>query len=188
MPQSFILAGFWNLGHKLFRSTPETFPVTFVAGNAFDPQHLEVVPPFTKSNPPPAAPASLRDLMSLNPLRGHISAIHASSLFHLFQEADQLYLARVLAGLLSPEPGSMIFGSHAGLPEKGFPLNLGEDQKSMFYHSPDSWAALWDGEVFEKGTVRVDAVVVARSKEDAQRAIGTIDVQVYRLLWSVTRL
>jgi len=29
-------------------------------------------------------------------------------------------VARALAGLLSPEPGSVIFGMQVGLPEKGF--------------------------------------------------------------------
>jgi hypothetical protein len=27
---------FWNFGHELFRSAPETFPVWFLAGDIFD--------------------------------------------------------------------------------------------------------------------------------------------------------
>jgi hypothetical protein len=162
--------------------------VTFVAGNAFDPGHLEMVPPFTKSNPPPAAPASLRDLTSLNPLQGHVSAIHASAFFHLFQEDGQLYLARALAALLSPEPGSMIFGSHIGLPQEGNLPVWGENQNNMFCHSPDSWTELWDGEVFEKGTVRVDATLEEIRKEVIERVIGATGTRSYLLSWSVTRL
>jgi len=43
--------------------------------------------------------------------------MYASLLFHLFSEEKQLHLLRALAGLLSPEPGSMIFGLHIGLAE-----------------------------------------------------------------------
>jgi len=162
--------------------------VTFITGNAFDAKHLEIVPPFTKVNPPPAAPAVLSELTSLNPLRGHISAIHASSLFHLFQENEQLHLARALGALLSSEPGSMIFGAHRGLPEKGTPQRIGDDQRGNFCHSPDSWTELWDGVVFEKGLVRVDAKVIEMNRKNIEQAMGTGNMVVYGLLWSVTRL
>ncbi|KAI0823143.1 hypothetical protein BC628DRAFT_620307 [Trametes gibbosa] len=70
---------FWELGHRLFKSTPKTFPVTFVPGEAFNTAHLEPVPPFYS---PPDTPApTLSTLTSLNPLRGHVSAIHASAFF-----------------------------------------------------------------------------------------------------------
>ncbi|KAI0034152.1 hypothetical protein K488DRAFT_46101 [Vararia minispora EC-137] len=152
---------FWNLGHELFRTTPETFPVPFVGGDAFNPEHLAVVPPFTPANQPTTPPPDLKSLTSLNPLRGHVSAIHASSFFHLFREDSQLHLARALAGLLSPEPGSMIFGSHASLPEKGLRVirKDGDDKRSMFCHSPESWTELWDGVIFEKGEVKVEATL-----------------------------
>ncbi|TFY51260.1 hypothetical protein EVJ58_g10663 [Rhodofomes roseus] len=52
-------------------------------------------------------------------LQGRVSAIHASSLFHLFEEEKQLALARALAGLLAPHRGAMLFGSHGGAPENG---------------------------------------------------------------------
>ncbi|OBZ78831.1 hypothetical protein A0H81_00364 [Grifola frondosa] len=150
--------GFWEAGHKLFNSTPDTFPVPFVAGDAFNPDHLEIVPPFY--SPPHTPVPKLSELTSLNPLRGHVSAIHASSFFHLFDEAKQLHLAKALAGLLSPEPGSIILGAHGGRPEKGYRVEaLGSNWRGvqMFCHSPESWIELWEEQVFKKGTVKVEA-------------------------------
>lgn len=79
----------------------------------------------------------------------------------------------------------MIIGSHAGAPEKGFKTEaVGGDaggktgDLTMFCHSPESWTALWDGEVFEKGTVKVETKLV----EHATSGI------FYFLQWSVTRL
>ncbi|KAI0053446.1 hypothetical protein FA95DRAFT_1481572 [Auriscalpium vulgare] len=190
---------FWDLGHIAFKSTPETFPVPFIAGDAFSPSHLEIVPPFNNASPPTTPVPDLKTLTSLNPLRGHVSAIHASAFFHLFQEAEQLTLARALAALLSPETGSMLFGEHAGLPLKGARrslIGLGD----RFTHSPESWADLWDGEVFEKGTVRVEtelrkmeqdslnSAIAAVHGEERAKAMETEGFKFYWLTWSVTRL
>ena len=134
-----------------------------------------------------AAP-DLRSLTSLNPLRGRVFAIHATAFFHLFGEEKQLQLARALAGLLSPEPGSMIFGAHIGVPEKGFePSFMHRDHRRMWCHSPESWTELWDGLVFEKGVVEVQTKLVHVERKmlqpDApQNATLTI------LVWLVTRL
>ncbi|KAI0358974.1 hypothetical protein OH77DRAFT_1420487 [Trametes cingulata] len=181
---------FWELGHKLFKSTPETFPVPFIPGDVFDPAHLAPVPP--SYSPPDTPPPQLSTLTSLNPLRGHVSAIHASALFHLFSEDKQLQLAQALAGLLSPEPGSMILGSHVSRPEKGFRLEVNPPYRlgdPMFCHSPDSWAELWDGQIFERGTVRVDTVLRESKRWDVMESqdIGP-ELKQYVLAWSVTRL
>ena len=163
---------FWDLGHELFKSTPESFPVPFIPGDAFDPNILVSVPPFydVPSTPIP----SLSSLSSLTPLHGHISAIHTSSFFHLFSEERQLQLAQALASLLYPLPGSLILGIHLGLPERGNrPRPSGS---SMFCHSPDSWRDLWDGIVFKKGTV------------DVQAKLKDVSNDTYLLIWSVTRL
>ncbi|OJA14040.1 hypothetical protein AZE42_12187 [Rhizopogon vesiculosus] len=79
-----------------------------------------------------------------------------SSIF--FKEDKQLHMARALAGLLSPEPGSVILGAHTGAQEKGVvnPV-LRNVEVDMFAHDPESWIAIWDGEVFEKGMVKVEA-------------------------------
>jgi len=108
---------FWYIGHKLFRSTPQSFPVPFVQGNVFDPKHIAPASPLY--TPPSTPRPDLSSLDSLIPLQGHVSAIHVAAFFHLFQEDDQLKAARALASLLSSEKGSFIFGSHGALRKKG---------------------------------------------------------------------
>ncbi|KAI1797519.1 hypothetical protein LXA43DRAFT_877015 [Ganoderma leucocontextum] len=178
---------FWDLGHKLFRSTPETFPVPFLPGDAFDPAFLEATGPFY--SPPSEPRPDLSTITSLNPLRGHVSAIHASAFFHLFDEEKQLQLAKALAGLLSPEPGSMLLGAHGGRPEKGLRVEMSRSNShgiTMFCHSPESWVELWDGQVFEKGTVKVDAGLVEIKRPDLTHV--SEETKFYFLWWSVTRL
>ncbi len=162
----------------------------FVAGDAFDSNHLEPVSPFY--SPPETPTPQLQTLTSLNPLRGHVSAIHASAFFHLFGEAEQFHLAKAIAGLLSPKPGSMILGAHGGLPVKGIRNENGVYQnpartRPMFCHSPDSWKELWDGQIFEKGTIKVEAILHEHKRRDLGTTIpeGT---KLYLLVWSVTRL
>ncbi|CDO72721.1 hypothetical protein BN946_scf184990.g4 [Trametes cinnabarina] len=102
---------YWDLGHRLFRSTSESFPAKFVPGDVFDPAHITVTPPFYA--PPVDTLPDLSALTSLNPSRGHVSAIHSSAFFHLFDEEKQEHIARAMGGLLSPEPGSIILGTHS---------------------------------------------------------------------------
>ena len=185
----FILVEFADIGHKLFRTTQETYPIAFIPGDAFDAKHLDVVPPLASAHEPTGLPEGsaldLGSLTSLNPLHGRVSALHASSFFHLFSEARQLHIARALAGLLSPEPGSVIFGLHVGKADKGFISYTVYEDRQMFCHSPESWAQLWDGVVFEKGAVDVKAKLVYMGKDEPdaqQNPIFTV------LVWSVTRL
>ncbi|KAF9219079.1 hypothetical protein BS17DRAFT_437260 [Gyrodon lividus] len=147
---------FGDLGHKLFKTTPETFAGHFVAGDATDHTMLSVVTPF--ETVPDTPEPDLCALKSLNPLHGRVGAIHASNFFHLFSEAKQVHLARAFAGLLSPKAGSVICGGSFGLPEKGVKKDgvLGSEF-DMFCHSPQSWIELWDRVVFQKGQVKVDA-------------------------------
>jgi hypothetical protein len=187
------LPEFANLGHKLFKTTQETYPIAFVPGDVFDSNHLEIAPPLASTEPstgdPPSGPTlNLCNLTSLNPLQGRVFAIHASAFFHLFDEERQLHSARALAGLLSPEPGSKIFGMHIGAPKKkGFRPSLMRKDHQLWCHSPESWTELWDGLVFEKGVVKVqtELVHVARKNlepDPAQNATHDF------LVWSVTRL
>ncbi|KAG1862054.1 hypothetical protein DFJ58DRAFT_238837 [Suillus subalutaceus] len=125
---------------------------------------------------------NLSNLTSLNPLRGCVSAIHATAFFHLFKEDKQLHMARALAGLLSAEPGSIILGAHTGAQKKGVVNQAYKGiEIDMFSHSAESWTAMWDGETFEKGTVKVDAQF--REIE----GVGG-DERYPVLFWSVTRL
>ena len=128
---------------------------------------------------------------SLAPLHGCISFIHASNLFHLFSEANQTAVARNLASLLSPEPGSMIFGVHVGRLEKGYrteapPPAPGYLGNLMFCHSARSWKTLWEREIFREGTVKVDAELVEQSREDL--VVLDTGVTFYQLRWCVTRI
>ncbi|KAL6304243.1 hypothetical protein BKA93DRAFT_784510 [Sparassis latifolia] len=173
---------FWNLGHTLFNSTQETFPVPFLPGDALDQAFLPVSPPlrFPAETPAPA----LSSLTSLAPLHGRVSAIHASALFHLFLESPQAQLARALGGLLSPVPGSIIFGAHAGMPTPcALEESGGARKKHYFCHSPQSWTGLWE-EVFGKGAVKVEAQL------DPANIVPTADNRPgrYTLVWSVTRV
>ncbi|KAF8173066.1 hypothetical protein BJ912DRAFT_992883 [Pholiota molesta] len=168
---------FWDLGHKLFKTTPENFPIPFICGDIFDERNFDL----SLNGNPEAS-------QSLSPLKGRITAIHAAALFHLFDEQYQELLAHRLASLLSPTPGSVIFGSHIGRPVKGFrteATGLGVLAGSMFCHSESSWSALWDGKVFPQGTVRADVRLEEIKRVDLQPKPG---VTYYKLVWCITKL
>ncbi|KAF7367620.1 hypothetical protein MSAN_00825500 [Mycena sanguinolenta] len=164
-----LCADFWDVGHELFCSTPETFPVAFLPGDALDPNFLQPFTPVASAYQITDFPPSLSSLTSLTPLRGHLSAIHVSSVFHLFSEVQQTQLAHSLAGLLSPLPGSLIFGCHIGADER----------KPRFCHSLESWVTLWE-EIFGQGGVKVEV--------ELTKNVASMRNDVSWLVWSVTRL
>jgi hypothetical protein len=128
------------------------------------------------------APPEPRSLISLTPLQGRVSAIFACAFFHLFGEAKQLQVARQLASLLSPLPGSVIFGAHGTMLVNGIrESSLGTE---AFCHCPESWKELWDGNVFEKGTVSVEVDVKLVDRGPGRG----IQDQIIWMSWSVTRL
>ncbi|KAJ7170572.1 hypothetical protein C8R43DRAFT_1094356 [Mycena crocata] len=128
-------------GNDLRRIASDGFPVqNMIASDLRQEEPRSPVPP-------------LSALRSLNPPVGRLSAIHSASLFYLFSEAKQLELACKLAGLLSPRPGSIIFGCHLAHPTKSY--ILGPRKMHMICHSPDSWREMWDGMVFARGPVEV---------------------------------
>jgi hypothetical protein len=124
----------------------------------------------------------LKSLTSLTPLQGHVSAIYTGAFFHLFDEPGQFRVARQLASLLSPLPGSIILGGHVGNLVKGTKLNAASGRMT-FCHSPESWKDLWEEQVFEKGEVLVDTHIVELAYKSNER----VD-KVYWLSWSITRL
>jgi hypothetical protein len=208
-PISAVELGFWDYGHELFKSTPETFPAAFVAGDAFDPAMLAPRRAFITEDDTaniPSATPPLRELTSLTPLQGKISAIHASSFFHLFPESKQLELAHLLASLLSPEKGSVIFGQHGSRPVKGFRTEgLPKDAVDaegkpippvkMFCHSPESWKQMWTEEVFAGGDgkgserIKVDARLIEVPRKDLRALIvETEETRFWVMNWCVTRL
>ncbi|KAG7448598.1 uncharacterized protein BT62DRAFT_889725 [Guyanagaster necrorhizus] len=166
---------FWTLGHRLFKSTPDSFPARFIAADVF--QCLSA------DNTPVNTPIS--EIQSLGQLRGHISAIHTAAVFHLFNEEQQLQLGKIMAILLSSTPGSMIFGTHIGLPTKGHreePVALGGRTHCMFCHSPETWRSLWDGGIFPKGAVDVEVSLKELDRPDLAGA------KFYMLVWCITVL
>ncbi|KAH8116883.1 hypothetical protein DFH11DRAFT_1577984 [Phellopilus nigrolimitatus] len=154
-----LVKDFWDLGHTLFKSTPESFPVAFIPGDIFDPLHVAPAQPHY-SPPATSRPANLSELTSLTPLQGHISAIHASAFFHLLDEAEQLAAARALASLLSTSPGSMIFGTHSSSHISGLRTAPNQLGKQIYCYNPEDWRAMWDGVVFENGAVEVKVTLV----------------------------
>ncbi|TFK87017.1 hypothetical protein K466DRAFT_646102 [Polyporus arcularius HHB13444] len=171
------LMKFLELGHKLFNTTPQTYPIPFLAGDALDFAFLEVSHPFYTK--PYSLPPQLSELTSLSALHGHVSAVSVCSVFHVFDEAGQLQLARAIAGLLSPEPGSMVIGIHSGRPEKGtFVTRAGGRDVS-------TWTELWDGALFVGGTVKVETELVETGGWDFQ---DSDEDRYWFLVWSVTRL
>ncbi|KAI0059928.1 hypothetical protein BV25DRAFT_1828338 [Artomyces pyxidatus] len=180
-----IVPEFWDLGHKLFRSSASTFPVPFLAGDIFDSDILTTIPPAYDA--PTAAPPDFATLHSLNPLHHRVTAIHASAIFHLFPQDRQLALAHALAALLSPAPGSTIFGWSTGKDEAGFvEFEGGVSHPRQYCHSPESWAQLWNGGVFETGTVEV--VAMNREFEEVIGLKLKGDAVLKKMEWAVRRL
>ena len=120
-------------------------------------------------------------------LRGHLSVIYAASLFHLFSEERQLELAKRLAALLDPRPGSIIFGSHSGAPVKGGRHGF---YSSMFCHSAESWTQIWEEQVFEKGQVKATTILweVPESTQLSKEFPVEKETKFYLLIWSIERL
>ncbi|KAF8905022.1 hypothetical protein CPB84DRAFT_1772199 [Gymnopilus junonius] len=172
--------------NRLFKSTPETFPASFIQGDVFSSKLLDLDALIDEAATPP-----LNSLTSLTPLRHRISAIHASAFFHLFQEDRQLELARKLAALLLPKKGSIIFGAHGSLPVKGFRTEriANSSGVSMFCHSPDSWKELWTTQIFgpdQDVKVDVQAGLVEVQRPDLLGApVATEDVKFWLMYWSV---
>jgi len=157
--------------------------VKFLAGDAFDDAHLSLTPPIPSGPAPPVASVN-----TLTELRGHISAIHASALFHLFSEEAQFELGKRLAALLDPRPGSIIFGGHGAMPVKG--QHQGFFAK-MFCHSPESWTQMWEEQIFEKGQVKVNTTLndMTVFVEKLERKVPAVEeAKFYLLDWSVERL
>lgn len=169
----------------MFRSTPQSFSTSFIEGDILNTGFLSAVS--TKDSPPVTTAPSLGSITSLNDLRSHVSAVYTGNFFHLFSETQQEQIARGLAGLLSPDPGSMILGIHGGRPTKGFWAPAGSDLK-IFCHSPESWKELWK-EIFGKGCVEVKAELKPAIGGDSLFGMYPENKDPYLPMeWSVTRL
>ncbi|KZO93616.1 hypothetical protein CALVIDRAFT_539784 [Calocera viscosa TUFC12733] len=169
-------AEFWDLGHELFRDDKETMPVTFLAGDVFDPSFLSALPVGSSASTTP-----LSELTSLTPLHGRLSSIHASLFFHLFTRVQQEQLAAHLASLLLQEKGSVLFGHQIAAEEEGLGQHVGK-----WSHNVQSWTALWEtalAGVGWKGGVGVQAKLTQGSEWVTKLGFGT-----HMLWWTVELL
>ncbi|KAI0720552.1 hypothetical protein C8T65DRAFT_633472 [Cerioporus squamosus] len=178
----------WDLGHELFRSTPETFPVPFLEGDILNPSFLSLAPPLPTSTTNAAPAPKLSSVTTLSELHGHLSAIFTGAFFHLFNFDQQLHVARLLAGLLSPLPGSMLLGVQGGRAEKG--LWCPAEGTRMNCHSPDSWREMWEG-IFAEVGAKVEVQARLQKAPGGDSMFGTYpgNTDPYHVLqWSVVRL
>ncbi|VDC02708.1 unnamed protein product [Peniophora sp. CBMAI 1063] len=166
--------GFWDVGLELFAAST---PPPFVQADVFD-LNKET------SAPSPEPPADLSTLTSLVPLRGHVSAINASAVFHLFDFDQQEAFARALASLLDKKPGSMIFGVQSGQPVKKTVHRAMSETGAQHCHGPDSWRELWE-KIYGEGKVKVESQVWERPEPAYTLTSGD---KVYFLIWCVTIL
>ncbi|KAH7101618.1 hypothetical protein BKA62DRAFT_743235 [Auriculariales sp. MPI-PUGE-AT-0066] len=124
-------ADFWTVGHELFRSSPETCKITFVAGDLFDDVFWDLSRAGSASAPNAAASV-------LSPHLGTFAAIHVGAFFHLFGLDRQTEAARRCLALLSRQPGSIVFGSHIGSDTAGSSLGSLPHLQNV-----ESWTAMW---------------------------------------------
>jgi hypothetical protein len=189
---------FWALGHRLFCSTDASTGIKFITGDILDSTHLSAAgpPAPTLSTAEPNDQQELDQdvglpaLTTLNALRRRVSAIHAGAVFHLFSAVDQARLARALATLLAPHAGAALFGWSAASPRAHATtvrLAAGVSHRALWCHSPASWRALWEDDVFGgAGGVEVRAEVC-----DFEDEIGMMLVDgstPRKLVWSVRRV
>ena len=112
---------------------------------------------------------------------GRISAIVEKTPVNSSTEEKQLHVAKALAGLLSAQPGSVICGYQVGTLKQGkanATVIRGSNHQS-FTHSPKTWSSLWDGEVFEKGSVEIETELVE---------LPLRVEQLFMMKWSAVRL
>ncbi|GJJ13730.1 hypothetical protein Clacol_007986 [Clathrus columnatus] len=169
-----LLAGFFNVGHKLYKTTPESYPLAFFEGDIFNTD-------FAFAETTTTTIPKLSTLTNLGQLKGKISVIHGSAFFHLFEDAKQKELAKILAQLLSPEPGSIILGSQGGSKTRTAAA------PTMF--SPSTWKDVWIGEdgPFRPDEVEVHAYARPPTEDEIRATTQQHDDEYFWLTWSVIR-
>ena len=113
---------FVDLGYELFQDR-ETFNCTFLIGNVLDDTALD---------------GMLKGIM------GKIDMIYAASIFHLFDWADQVLLAKRITVLLKPVPGSVVLGRQRGNVNAGEYEHRTNKKGTMFRHNEESFRRMWD--------------------------------------------
>ncbi|KAF8520668.1 hypothetical protein JB92DRAFT_2894244 [Gautieria morchelliformis] len=164
----------WEIGHRLFRSDSRSFPVKFVQGDIFDERALS-----THTQPSPYRP-DLRMLRNLTPLTGHVTAISLQMVFHLFDLNRQTILARRLAHILSPSPGSLIVGRQMG---SATPREILLHGNPHYVHNAESWERMWS-KVYPRGSVEYRSVLQDLPPDIVTAAKDMVTVTQF-LNWSI---
>jgi hypothetical protein len=183
-----LQSAFIELGHSLFFDAPPRSALApkFIIGDIFDPNFYDPTFVPTSDLVPAAIDSGITNLTSL---KGTIRHIHAGSFFHLFDQATQATLARLVVSLLLRQPGSTIFGSHVGQTQAGLrPVGKEGGSTRMFCHNPASWTDLFEGLLGGKTKVKVDARLVERGLSGMAPTSEVNDWKGELLIWSVVLL
>lgn len=176
---------YYDLGHQLFRTTPDTYPFSFIPGDVFD-----LASQLFETRPNTEALSPLRSLTSLAPLHSRVSVLHASSVIHLFPPEKQQRLAHIFASLLSPSSGSIIVGKQlatkSGINEWDFRNAVG----CAWSYSVSAWRDLWMGDKGPFKPEEVDAQVLESSlpADIGNAAVGKSTAIITFLEWSLKRV
>lgn len=108
---------YMELGHKLFRDK-DTLKSTFITADILDPSSL------------------------LTQFKGHFDMVFAGSFFHLWGYSDQLQVSKLVAKLLCPKQGSVIFGRQVGS-INGTELGDFATTGRMLQHNVESFTKMW---------------------------------------------
>ena len=117
-----LRGAFVDLGYELFQDR-KTLKSTFLVGNVLD----------------DSAPDGM-----LKGVVGKIDMIYAANIVHLFNWADQLVLAKRVAMVLKPVPGSLVLGRQRGNIKPGEYEHRTNEKRTMFRHSEESFRKMWD--------------------------------------------
>ena len=97
--------------------------------------------------------------------------VHAASFFHLFDWDEQFTVAKHVAKLLKPRPGSLLIGRQIGHRTAGEWARRLDSSKTRYRHNEESFTRLWKEVGDETGSEwEVDAKL---DEEDVQRGMGT---------------
>lgn len=153
--------GFVDLGYQVFRDK-ETFNGRFLVVNVLD----------------DVAPEGI-----LKEVEGKVNIVYGANIFHLFDYTNQLLLARRVAAMLKPVPGSIIVGRQRGNINAGEFEHRTDEKGTMFQHNEDSLIRMWEEVGKSTGT---EWIVEARLQKTVD--FGDISVSDERSLYfEITR-
>ncbi|KAK0724656.1 hypothetical protein B0H67DRAFT_598167 [Lasiosphaeris hirsuta] len=99
----------------------------------------------------------------LSKYRGKVDIIFLGSFLHLFTFDQQVAIVAQLEKLLRPVPGSLVFGRHMAIEEKGGTLRRNALGWDLYHHSSDTISLLW--EKAPEGKYRVESALVPYASE-----------------------